>query len=62
VTRVPKVKEFCHFYIVTAETQSPQRSFIKKFSLCALCVSAVGYNFSTIYNIPSCMISRKGEK
>jgi hypothetical protein len=29
-----------------AETQSPQSFFIEKFFLCALCVSAVSYNFS----------------
>ena len=41
-----KVKEFCHFYVVHRRDAEPAEVFIKKLSLCALCVSAVSYSFS----------------
>jgi hypothetical protein len=38
---VPKVKEFYPIYTVHRRDAEAAEIFIKKFSLCALCVSAV---------------------
>ena len=43
---MPKIEEFCHFYMVHRRDAEPTEVFIEKFFLCALCVSAVSYNFS----------------
>jgi hypothetical protein len=43
---MPKIEEFCPFYLVHRKDAEPAEVFIKKFSLCPLCVSAVSYNFS----------------
>jgi hypothetical protein len=38
---MPKIEEFCPFYLDHRRDAEPAEVFIKKFSLCALCVSAV---------------------
>ena len=42
---MPKIiVDFCHFYNgLTAKTQRAQSFFVKKLSLCALCVFAVSW-------------------
>jgi hypothetical protein len=43
---MPKIVEFRQFYLIHRRDAELAEIFIKKFSLCALCVSAVSYNFS----------------
>jgi hypothetical protein len=38
---MPKMDEFCLFYLLHREDAELAEVFIKKLSLCALCVSAV---------------------
>jgi hypothetical protein len=44
---MPKIEEFCPFYLVHRRDAEAAEVFIKKFFLCVLCVSAVSYNFSS---------------
>jgi len=46
---MPKIEEFCHIYLLHRRDAESAEVFIKKFSLCALCVSAVSYNFRHFY-------------
>jgi hypothetical protein len=43
---MPKIVEFCQFRLVHRRDAELAEIFIKKFSLCALSVSAVSHNFS----------------
>ena len=38
---MPKIEEFCHFYMVYRRDAEPAEFFIKRIFLCALCASAV---------------------